>query len=165
MEWWLTSLPEQGVTHLEQGASSPIYRNRLFDTEGRLPARVHRADGGKVQEKALEPRLPPERGPQGHPTSLPGLTMNTVQRHRIHSPQTCPFGPVPSYRLSVPRRKLGQLLTQPSAAPLSKGPFRRKTSVLPRTCHVVSLTQTCVAPGPATLGTSAWHPLPPSSKC
>lgn len=167
--WWLTSLrPNKGSPTSNEG-----YRHRFIETDtstrrgGSLPEFTGQIDGGKVQEKALGPRLPPEQGPPGHPASLPGLTINTsatLQRHLIHSPQTCPFRPVPSYRLSVPRRKSGQLLTWRSAAPLCKGPSRGKRSALPGTCHVVSLTQICVAPGPDTLGTSAWHPLP-SSKC
>lgn len=72
LEWWLTSL------RLNKG-----HRHRFIETDtstrrgGSLPEFTGQIDGGKVQEKALGPKLPPEQGPPGHPVSLPGLTINT----------------------------------------------------------------------------------------
>lgn len=77
--WWLTSLrPNKGSPTSNEG-----HRHRFIETDtstrrgDSLPEFTGQIDGGKVQEKALGPRLPPEQGPPGHPASLPGLTINT----------------------------------------------------------------------------------------
>lgn len=143
-------VPEQGVTHLEQGASAPIYRNRRFDMEG---GSLPKFTGQMVEKSRKRPWGPGFPLSEVHRGTAPAWPHNQhCSAHGFTALRSCSFGPVP--RLSVPRRKSGQLLTQPSAAPLSKGPSREEVCT-PRTCHVSLTLQTCVAPD-----WPHWGPLP-----
>ena len=108
VEWWLAS------QCLNKGSptSNEAHWHRFTETDtttwrgGSLPEFT----GQMVETSRRGPWSPGFRVRSTGALRLPTLMIDTVQRRLIHSPQTCPFRPVPSYGFSVPRRS-GQLLT------------------------------------------------------